>query len=358
MRKDHDWIRLELPDPFSRSIVVNYAQLSTDYVVILTGERKNILQICPFVKVHGKWFRASPMELHSAINCLKERYSADHVDRYFKDSDSAAYIISPFSGTVSLVEPVRKAYDSISTNYLEGIMSDRLQREFRRKTSEFLSQFLWPGISVLEIGCSDAGEVALAGGAEIQLEYHCVDVSPMALAKAASKVRMPGASFDLWDYGTYGTKGSYDLIFSTFGALDTMNVQEIREIISKNLKPGGVIVGTVLNRMSFMDILLSGMTGNLDHLRGRIHGIMTPETSRYPLQVFSRYAGKFLRELGLEILDFRGISMIHAPYNYRRFNSVLFRIPHLNEIDEKLSLNSFFSQFCDYTCFAARYNVA
>ncbi len=355
LRKETDTIELNLPFPFTRTIAVNYAELHPDYIVILTGPRSTVLQSCKLLTINGRWYMAWPFEFQKALSLMMAKYGAEHVDHYFTNGDAAAYRISPYSGNVNLAETVRMTYDKISSTYLDEVGSSRLQMELRKKTSGFLSSFLAHGMSVLEIGCSNAVEFKDALKPGLDIQYHCVDVSPAALRKACSLSGIPESSFALWDYGIFKVEGMYDLIFSTFGALDTMTVKDIRAVLERNLKPGGILVGTILNRISVMDVIMSAITGKWVYARDRIHGNMYPGYSRYPMHVFCRNPERFLMDLGLEIMDFRGISLISAPYNYGRVNSILSRFPGLFGIDELLSRNRFLARFCEYTCFAGRY---
>lgn len=355
MQKESDTISLQLPFPFSRSIAVNYAKLDSDYIVILTGPRRTILQTCPFLTINGKLYRALPLEFQQAAVLMTGKYGAEHVAHYFAEKESNAYRIFPYYGKVGLAEAVRLAYDDIASKYLDELGVNGLQIEFRKKTARFLSSFLKPGMSVLEIGCSNAGEFKDAHLPGLHVEYHCVDVSPMALQRASSLSGIPASRFALWDYGIFQTEGKYDLIFSTFGALDTMTLKDIRAVLARNLKPGGILVGTVLNRLSIMDFIMSAISGNLVHAVNRINGNMDPESSRYPMHVFCRSPEQFVKDLGLEVLEFRGISLLKPPYNFERANSILSKFPGLDKMDELLSRKRFFSRFCEYTCFAARY---
>jgi ubiquinone/menaquinone biosynthesis C-methylase UbiE len=333
----HD-IEIVIPPPDPAVISANFAMDNESIILILTDSRRKALMRRKEVLIGGVAYSAMQCEIGKAMEALLRKYGMEHMNRYFNGRKRIAYRLLPDPEAPVTTLNDNNPEDLKSAGYIERIRNDPVQTYIRIISSEYLGKFLASGMSILELGCTDGFEVSRAMKNIPGISCVCADVSPVSINLARENapegtyrefIRVSGN----WDE----VLGSFDMVFSTFGATDTSSIEKIALFARKNLRSGGRFIGTALNRFSPWDLALSTLTGKRGYAKGRLAGLIPARFSRYPVPVFSRSINEIGANGILYLAEFRGISFLFAPYNYMRINRILWKIPFTGVLDEALS---------------------
>lgn len=344
----HD-VEIILPPPAPAVITANFVLDNGIVTVILTENRRRILERQRSLVIGGVTYSAVKCELRKATKAFLLKYGKEHMDRYFTGRKKTAYKLTPVTEdpTTSMAENIQ--IELHPAQYSARIRQDAVQTHLRMVASDYLRKFMANGASILEIGCSNGYEINRAMKGFSGVSCVCADVSAEAILFA--KENAPAGTYEriVEVSGNWNEViGSFDIIYSTFGATDTSPLEKIASFAKNNLSRNGLFIGTVLNRFSVSDLLLSAMTGKNGYAGRRISGLIPAGQSRYPVPVLTRSV-KEIRSNGiLNLRAFRGISILFAPYNYRRINQVLIRVPFIKKLDETLSRIFPISLLCEY----------
>lgn len=345
-------IKIVLPPPDLTEISANFTIDRGRVSVILTESRRRILRRGIEPIIDGKTYRAAKCDLGKTTEAFLRKYGREHMDRYFTGRKRIAYMLTPVTEEPTTAIWENTYAESHSSQYAERIQGDKVQMHLRTVASDCLRKFMADGVSILEVGCSNGYEISLAKRGFSGTSCVCADVSPEAIEFA--KQHSPAGTYDRFVEvsGNWNESiGSFHIIYSTFGAADTSSFHEIASFVGNNLKRNGLFIGTALNRFAAWDLVLSAITGKRGYARNRLSGIIPAGDSRYPVTVFARSVKEISSNGILHPVAFRGLSMLFAPYNYRRINRILIKIPFMRKLDEILSGIFPVSLLCEYILF-------
>ncbi len=350
----HD-VELRIPPPYPVLIKANFTMDHGRITVILTEGRRMLLRSGTQPVIDGVAYRADKCDLKKATEAFIAKYGPEHMDMYFTGRRRTAYLLTPL-GTESSAKP-ETAHQFIlpPAEYSYRIQHDPVQIHLRMVASEYLKKFISSGKSILEIGCSNGFELNHARDGIPGIHCTCADVSADAIKFARDN--SPAGTYDnfLKVSGNWNEIiGSFDIIYSTFGATDTSPFEIIASFAKNNLNRNGIFIGTALNRFALSDLMLSVISGKKGYAKDRASGIIHAEYSRYPVAVLSRSWNDIGSNTTLRLIKLRGISFLLAPYNYRRLNRILFRLPFIRWLDWKLSGIFPFSLLCEYLLYVMR----
>ena len=346
----HD-VKIILPPPGPAVINANFTLDHGRVIVILTESRRRILERRDKLVIDGVIYRAAKCDPDEATEAFLRKYGREHMDRYFTGKKKIAYTLTPVAENVH-----RELHPD---QYSARIQQDTVQAHLRTVASDFLRKFMTDGISILEIGCSNGYEISHARNGFSGTSCTCADVSPEAIDFA--RENSPGGTYDKFVEvsGNWNEIiGSFDIIYSTFGATDASPFHRIASFAGNNLNRNGVFIGTALNRFASWDLMLSIITGKKGYARDRLSGIISTRHSRYPIPVLARSVNDISSSGILHLRAFRGISILFPPYNYRRINWVLTRVPFIRKLDETLSGIFPVSMMCEYLLFAMSHETS
>ena len=331
-------IKIVLPPPDLTEISANFTLDRGRVSVILTESRRRILRRRAEPIIDGITYRAARCDLGETTEAFLRKYGREHMDRYFTGRKRIAYMLTPVMEKPITTIGENTHAESHSSRYAERIQEDQVQMHLRTVASDCLRKFMTDEVSILEVGCSNGYEISLAKMGFSGTSCVCADGSPEALEFA--KGNSPAGTYEgfievsgNWDE----TIGSFDIIYSTFGATDTSSFHKIASFARNNLNRNGLFIGTALNRFAVWDLVLSAITGKRGYARNRLSGIIPAGDSRYPVTVLARNVREISSNGILHPESFRGLSMLIAPYNYRRINRILNKIPFMRKLDEILS---------------------
>ncbi|MCL4306958.1 MAG: methyltransferase domain-containing protein [Candidatus Thermoplasmatota archaeon] len=345
MQEDMHDVKIILPPPEPTVINVNFTLDHGRVTVILTESRRRILEKRDKLVIDGMTYSAAKCDSGEATEAFLRKYGREHMDRYFTGRKKIAYTLTPVADNVH-----RELHPD---QYSARIQLDTVQAHLRTVASDYLRKFMADGVSILEIGCSNGYEISRARNGFSGTSCVCADVSPEALKFA--RENSPRGIYERFVEvsGNWNeTIGTFDIIYSTFGATDASSFDKIASFARNNLNRNGVFICTALNRFAAWDLVLSIITGKRGYARDRLSGIISARHSRYPIPVLARSVNEISASVILHPRAFRGISILFPPYNYRRINGVLARIPFIRKLDETLSGIFPVSMMCEYLLFA------
>jgi len=344
----HD-IEIVLPPPEAAVINVNFTLDHGRVTVILTEDRSRILARADRAVINGITYKAAKCDLRKATEAFLRKYGREHVDRYFTGRRRVAYILTPLKEDSTASMENNNHVEANSAQYSARIQQDPVQSHLRTVTSDYLRRFITNEISILEIGCSNGYEVSRAKNGFSEVSCVCADVSADAIhfAKGNSPVGTYEKLVEVkgkWNEHI----GSFDIIYSTFGATDTYDFHKISSFARNNLNSNGLFIATVLNRFAVWDLMLSVITRKKGYAKSRLSGVVPVGNSRYPVPVLTRNVKEVRSDKILHLKAFRGVSILFAPYNYRRINQLLIKVPFIRKLDEILSGVFPFCMLCEY----------
>jgi SAM-dependent methyltransferase len=121
---------------------------------------------------------------------------------------------------------------------------------------EILSEFLLPGMKVLDVGCAATGRSALLLR-EFDCEVHSIEINVDAILEFGAKAESKGIDLVAADLGHLPyVDGYFDLVLVAFHGMDYLLTKEIRhnayQQIGRVLKPAGKLVFNGFNRLGIV----------------------------------------------------------------------------------------------------------
>ncbi|MCL4438009.1 MAG: class I SAM-dependent methyltransferase [Candidatus Thermoplasmatota archaeon] len=310
------------------------------------------------LRIHGNTVKGyaslitSENEKRRVREIFLEKYGSSYFNRYFTNPGRYLRVnISEDSQyrPKTYYEWLQEEFDAESANYDQHIYGNRINRLLRERSLETIFRFLKPPASVLEIGCGSGTETleVLKNGNRVT----AIDVSEGML----SIVREKANEFLLNDNLTtmklrasqisevldrFGPE-SFDLVYSTFGALNCEpDIELIPPVLEKLLKKGGHFIAGVYNKFCISELVIQFCLLRIGSLSWRFKNPIPEGHSRFCVDVYSFTPGEFnsLFRKYLRMVSLTGVPVLIPPSNFRRFISITGeKFDSINRIDRKLA---------------------
>ncbi|MEM4089585.1 MAG: class I SAM-dependent methyltransferase [Thermoplasmatales archaeon] len=302
---------MEIAGPFRRTVEINFVKDGDSFIIIPTGSWAREISIYPYVRLDGAVLKASFDTLEKYGEMFRKKYGPEHFNRYFSKTN-ISIVLTPWKDQPGYTyEDLGKIFDIANENYISNVSANWVQLYMRDESLKLLRRYVKNGDRILDLGCGPMSE-ALSLGSDISVTE--VDVSETAL-RESKKFRTKNVDHILFN-GPESISDVYDVIFSSYGFLNVEKKENVMAIIERNLKSGGVFVGSFLNKFGAMDIFLNAVLGRLTYCRQRVAGILPVNFSRYNILSYPREPN-YLLDTGLVLKEERrGVCLITPPYNF------------------------------------------
>jgi SAM-dependent methyltransferase len=179
--------------------------------------------------------------------------------------EGAHVVTSPRSTRVPVdrLSETREAFDGVAPTYHASNAANTTLSDIRRRTLDALVGAVHPGASLLDLGCgpgTDAEALARRGFA-----VTAIDWSPAMIREAARRLDDAGllGRVDLRRLGIHELAAlgdaTFDAAYSTLGPLNCVpDLAEAARLIAARIRPGGVVVASVIGRVCPWEIALYG----------------------------------------------------------------------------------------------------
>jgi SAM-dependent methyltransferase len=153
------------------------------------------------------------------------------------------------------------AFDAVAATYHQSNVENPLLAAMRERTLALVRRYAPAGGRLLDLGCGPGSDAEVLGRAG----YHVtgVDASAAMIAEAGERIRH--AALDghvvLDNLGIHELDrlppGTFDLAYSNFGPLNCVpNLQNVARSIAQRLRPGGMLIASVIGRVCPWEIAL------------------------------------------------------------------------------------------------------
>ena len=189
-----------------------------------------------------------------------------------------------FAGGASLEQALldtRRAFDSVAPTYDRANAENRVICDMRRRTLLALERAVPPGSHLLDLGCGpgcDDEHLARRG-----YRVTAIDWSPAMVDEAARRIRAAGLDerVDVRQLGIHELdrlgSGAFDAALSNLGPLNCVpDPIRAAQLIGACLRPGGLLVASVIGRICPWEIALYLARGNWARVRIRFSADFAP----------------------------------------------------------------------------------
>jgi SAM-dependent methyltransferase len=162
---------------------------------------------------------------------------------------------------VVMAADTRQAFDSVAAAYGRSNAENSILCDMRRLTLAVLTAQVPPGARMLDLGCGPGADAETLGSAGYRVT--AIDSSPRMVAQARQRIahaRLEHAvdvhRLDIADLDRLPSM-PYDAAYSNFGPLNcVVDLERAAAAIASRLRPGGVLVASVLGRVCPWEIAL------------------------------------------------------------------------------------------------------
>ena len=168
----------------------------------------------------------------------------------------------------------RAAFDGVAPTYDCSNAENPALREMRRRTIDAIKTHVAPGAHLIDLGCGpgrDDEELARAG-----YTVTAIDWSPAMVRETSERIRRAGLDgrVDVRHLGIHEIHRlapvRFDAACSNFGPLNCVpHLPQAADLIADRLRPGGVLVASVMGRVCPWEIALYGWRRDWARLRVR-----------------------------------------------------------------------------------------
>ncbi len=216
----------------------------------------------------------------------------------------------------------RQAFDGVAGVYDRTNRENPILEAMRRRTVRALMQHVPAGGHILDLGCGPGTDAETLGRAGFRVT--AIDWSPAMIEEASRRVHAAGLQrqVEVRRLGIHQLDrllpSAYDAAYSNFGPLNCVpSLGEASRLIAGRLRPGGVLVASVIGRVCPWELVLYASRGNLARARVRFARGFVP----VPLNgtvVWTRYytPGEFVRpfaDAGFDTIDLRALGLVVPP---------------------------------------------
>ncbi len=291
---------------------------------------------------------------------FEAEFGADRVRRWFGTSVQPFELQPLKPEGLTYRESVESYFDGLASSYDTSVAGNPLDRELRRTSIAALLRVFQPGHRVLELGCGTGLETLTLAAHSIRVV--ATDISGEMIRRLKGKInidRLGGlveakqlaasdVSLLVDEYGP----GSFDGVFSTFGAL---NCEESLEAIPSGLatllRPNSPAVFGIWNRSCAAEFALSLAGGHFHRAFARQRNPVPVGFSRYGIPVHAHSFGSFVRPFlpYFQVERVLGLPVFVPPYDYGRiFKNASGFLRMLYGLDERFARHFPFNRFGDH----------
>ena len=178
----------------------------------------------------------------------------------------------------ALVEQVladtQQAFDGVASTYDRSNAANRTLSEMRRRTLAAFARHVPAGSSILDLGCGPGEDDERLGRSGYTVT--AIDWSPAMVAAARQRVRAAGVDdrVDVRHLGIHEldrlAPATFDAACSNFGPLNCVpSLPAAARLIADRLRPGGVLVASVIGRVCPWEIGFYALRGDWARVRIR-----------------------------------------------------------------------------------------
>ena len=237
----------------------------------------------------------------------------------------------------------RDAFDGVAHDYDRSNTANPILRAMRGRALAAVRRHVPAGSTLIDLGCgpgTDAAALVAAG-----YRVTAIDWAP-AMAEAARRaVSESGLDVDVRQLGIHQldrlAPHTFDAAYSNFGPLNCVpDLDDAARQIAARLRPGGVLVASVIGRVCPWEFALYGVRGDRSRARVRLSDnvVAVPLNGR---RVWTRYWSPpaftaVFRAAGFRPLSLRGLGICAPPPYLEGFAARHPRLVHLLEaIDDR-----------------------
>ena len=160
-------------------------------------------------------------------------------------------------------EATALAFDGAAVHYDAEFGQNPIGLYFRHVVQERVRPLFAKGTRVLELGCG-TGEDALFL-ASLGVDVVGIDVSPAMIEKARRKVPPPGGGFVRFEVRAAEdaglVEGTFDGVFSNFGALNCADLPRVGRALASRLRPGSPVAFCAIGPRPLPGVVQQALTG-------------------------------------------------------------------------------------------------
>ena len=238
----------------------------------------------------------------------------------------------------------QRAFDGVASTYDRSNAENRILCDMRRRALATVCRHVLCGSRILDLGCGpggDAEQLARQG-----YLVTAIDWSPAMVEQARHRVRDADVAdrVEVRHIGIHQLEAlaprTFDAAYSNFGPFNCMpSLPEAARLVSDRLRPGGVLVASVIGRVCPWEIACHGLRRDWARVRVRFARGLVP----VPLQgrtVWMRYDTPGSFERAFKAAGFRRVSLralgLFAPPPYMqafadRHPSLVAWLQHVDE---------------------------
>jgi SAM-dependent methyltransferase len=224
--------------------------------------------------------------------------------------------------TAQALAETRRAFDNVAPTYGAANDANPVIRIMRARALKALRRHIHPGARLLDLGCGPGPDVlTLASEGH---DVTAVDASPEMVARATDAIRMRGlghvARVHLMGIQEIDRlpAGAWDAAYSNLGPLNCVpDLADAAGAIRSRLKPGGVLVASVIGRTCPWEWLIHGARRNWARVRLRYYRGFVP----VPLEgatVWMQYVSpsemaQVFADAGFQLIGLRALGLVVPP---------------------------------------------
>jgi len=188
----------------------------------------------------------------------------------------------------------QRAFDGVAAGYDRSNSDNRLLQAMRARVHQTIATLVPAGSRLLDLGCGPGADaVALAGQG---YRVTAIDWSPAMVAEARRRVLATEVddlvevrNVGIHELDRLGSAEPFDAAFSNFGPLNCIDdMTGAAQMIASCLKPGGLLIASVIGRVCPWEIALYVARGDFERaaIRFRSGSVAVPLDGR---TVWTRY---------------------------------------------------------------------
>lgn len=224
----------------------------------------------------------------------------------------------------------RRAFDGVAAAYDRANAENPILRGMRARARHVLESRVAPGSHVLDLGCGPGTDEAYLAACGYRVT--AIDWSPAMVAEARRRVSRAGVD-DRVGVLQLGIQqldllapATFDAAYSSFGALNCVpNPEAAARVIASRLRPGAVLVASVIGRFCPWEIALYAARGQWRRALLRFASGLVP----VPLEgriVWTRYDwphtfARCFASAGFELVSIRALGLLAPPPYLQAFAS-------------------------------------
>jgi SAM-dependent methyltransferase len=166
------------------------------------------------------------------------------------------------------------AFDGVAEDYHRSNVENPLLCAMRQRTLALLTSYVAPGAAILNLGCGPGSDDEVLASAGYRIT--AVDSSAAMVSEARTRMAHAGVEdrVQVHHLGIHEIDrlppATFDAACANFGPLNCVpSLSDAAALLADRLRPGGVLVASVIGRVCPWEIALYGARGSLSRVRVR-----------------------------------------------------------------------------------------